>query len=247
MPAVSRARTRRVARGAKRKPPLTVEAHVGHQAHRGADAVAGRRGCLRGGDGFDMDKNESGRSCGCSSRRSKAAAKPRRLTAGDKDSDPKWSPGRQVDRLHREAQGRRRGAGLSDRARRRRGAASDRALDRLRRVKWFPDGRRIAFVSLGVAGPRADAAQARRMKERKETKVKAHVTERAEFRYWDHWLTDGREPHVFVRDVGTGRARDLLAGTGCRCSRGRRRTSTTTSAPTDTNWPSPRTLRRSLA
>jgi hypothetical protein len=44
--------------------------------------------------------------------------------------------------------------------------------------------------------------------------VKAHVTERAEFRFWDHWLTDGRQPHVFVCDVATGRCRDVLAGTG---------------------------------
>ncbi len=60
----------------------------------------------------------------------------------------------------------------------------------------------------------SDAEQAKRKKERKDAKVKAHVTERAEFRFWDHWLTDGREPHVFVCDVATGRCRDALAGTG---------------------------------
>ena len=49
---------------------------------------------------------------------------------------------------------------------------------------------------------------------RKDAKVKAHVTERSEYRYWDHWLADGREPHVFVCDVATGRCRDALAGTG---------------------------------
>jgi dipeptidyl aminopeptidase/acylaminoacyl peptidase len=40
------------------------------------------------------------------------------------------------------------------------------------------------------------------------------VTERAECRYWDHWLADGREPHVFVCDVASGRCHDVLAGTG---------------------------------
>src|SRR4029077_14712155 len=60
----------------------------------------------------------------------------------------------------------------------------------------------------------SDAEQAKRRKERKDSKVKAYVTERAEYRFWDHWLTDGREPHVFVCDVATGHARDVLAGTG---------------------------------
>jgi hypothetical protein len=59
-----------------------------------------------------------------------------------------------------------------------------------------------------------DAAQAKRLKQRKDDKVKVHATERAEARFWDHWLTDGREPHLFVCDVESGRCRDLLAGTG---------------------------------
>ena len=80
--------------------------------------------------------------------------------------------------------------------------------------KWFPDGKRIAFISWVWPDLATDALQAKRRKERKDAKVKAHVTERAEFRFWDHWLTDGREPHVFVCDVATGRCRDALARTG---------------------------------
>jgi hypothetical protein len=67
---------------------------------------------------------------------------------------------------------------------------------------------------LGWPDLKSDAEQAKRKKERKDTKVKAHVTERAEFRFWDHWLTDGREPHVYICDVATGRCRDALSGTG---------------------------------
>ena len=81
-------------------------------------------------------------------------------------------------------------------------------------LKWFPDGKRIAFVSWVWPDLASAAAQARRSKERKEAKVKAHCTERAEYRYWDHWLTDGREPHVLACDVATGRSVDLLHGTG---------------------------------
>ncbi len=81
-------------------------------------------------------------------------------------------------------------------------------------VRWFADGRRVAFISWVWRDLATDAAQAKRLKARKDDKVKVHATERAVYRYWDHWLTDGREPHVFVCDVATGRCRDALAGTG---------------------------------
>ena len=44
----------------------------------------------------------------------------------------------------------------------------------------------------------SDRAQAKRMKERKEAKVKAHLSERSEYRFWDHWLDD-RQLHLFVQ------------------------------------------------
>ena len=81
-------------------------------------------------------------------------------------------------------------------------------------LRWFPDSRRIAFVSWVWPDLDGDRAQAKRKRERKESKIKAHVTERAEPRFWDHWIADGREPHVFAADVSSGRARDLIAGTG---------------------------------
>src|SRR5207247_1905864 len=81
-------------------------------------------------------------------------------------------------------------------------------------LRWFPDGKRIAFVSWVWPDLRSDKEQAKRKKERKESKVKACLTERKEYRFWDHWLVDGREPHVHAVDVVTGRVRDLLAGTG---------------------------------
>ena len=87
-------------------------------------------------------------------RRVDRAPKPRRLTAGDKDSDPKWSPDGRLDRVHREAQGRRRAADLPDRARRRRGAAADER--RHRRVGDQVVSRRQAdrVRLVGVAGSR---------------------------------------------------------------------------------------------
>ena len=85
---------------------------------------------------------------------------------------------------------------------------------------------------VGLARSRDRRAQAKRRKERKDSKVKAHVTERAESRYWDHWLTDGREPHVFVCDVATGGAAAICSpAPASRCRRGSRRPSDYDVAP----------------
>ena len=143
-----------------------------------------------------------------------AAARARRLTAGDKDGDPKWSPdGRfiaftakrddddepQVYLIAPDGGEARRLAAIA-------GGASS--------IKWFADGRRLAFISWVWPDLATNALQMKRRKEQKDAKVKAHVTERSEYRYWDHWLADGREPHIFVCDIATGRCRDALAGTG---------------------------------
>ena len=141
-------------------------------------------------------------------------SKPRRLSAGDKDSDPRFSP--DGTRIAFTAK---RGddaepqiyviAPDGGEATRLTNLATGASA-----IKWFPDGKRIAFVSWVWPDLGSEAAQAKRYREKKDAKVKAHLTERAEYRYWDHWLTDGREPHVFACDVATGRCEDLLAGAG---------------------------------
>ncbi|MBI2929858.1 MAG: S9 family peptidase [Verrucomicrobia bacterium] len=80
-------------------------------------------------------------------------------------------------------------------------------------LKWFPDGSRVAFVSWVWPDLKTDDEQAKRLKERKDAKVKAHIIDTTNFRYWDHWLADGRVAHVFAVDVKTDETRDLLAGT----------------------------------
>ena len=213
-PALSRGATRR---SAQRKPPLTVDAlwairRIGTPTISPDGALA-----CSAVTRFDMEKNEGSTSLwlfptGLGGRAT--AGRARMLTAGDKDSDPKWSPD---------------GKWIAFTAKRKDDeepqlyviAPDGGEAKRLTRLatgcaapKWFADGTRIAFVSWVWPDLATDALQAKRRKERKDEKVKAHVTERSEFRFWDHWLADGREPHVYVCDVATGRCRDVLAGTG---------------------------------
>lgn len=81
-------------------------------------------------------------------------------------------------------------------------------------IKWFADSQRLAFISWVWPDLATDAEQADRLKERREAKVQAFAIESTSFRYWDHWLADGRVPHLFAVEVGSGQYRDLLAGTG---------------------------------
>ena len=80
-------------------------------------------------------------------------------------------------------------------------------------IKWFADGKRIAFVSLVWPDLKSARDQATRLKMRKEDKVKAHVVEHSVFRHWDHWISDGRVPCVHVVDVKTGKCENVFAGT----------------------------------
>jgi dipeptidyl aminopeptidase/acylaminoacyl peptidase len=138
----------------------------------------------------------------------------RRLTAGDKDSEPCWSPdGKWIAFAAKRKDDEEAQVYLiaPDGGEARRLASVAGGVLGLR---WFPDSRRIAFISWVWPDLKTDKEQAKRRKERKEAKVKAHTSERKECRFWDHWLTDGREPHLFAAEVPSGRAQDLLAGSG---------------------------------
>ncbi len=95
----------------------------------------------------------------------------RRLTAGDKDSDPRWSPDGPLHRVHRQAQGRRRAAGPSVLIAAGRRRAVQRASRRCRPARPRSSGFQTASASPSSrrcgATSTSEAAQARRMKERK--------------------------------------------------------------------------------
>jgi dipeptidyl aminopeptidase/acylaminoacyl peptidase len=202
---------------ASRKPPLSIEA-LWAIKRIGPPTLSpdGRLACAPVTT-YDMEKNEGTTELwlfptGLGAR--DGALRTRRLTAGDKDSDPRWSPdgrfiaftAKRKDDTEAQVYVIAPDGGEAQRITSLATGASA--------VKWFPDSRGVAFVSWVWPDLRGDVAQGRRMKARKDAKVKAHLTERAEFRFWDHWLTDGREPHLFACEVRGGRARDLFEGTG---------------------------------
>src|SRR6185295_20412392 len=78
-------------------------------------------------------------------------------------------------------------------------------------LKWFADGSKLAFISWVWPDLKSEKDQARRVKERKDDKVKAHVVDHTVFRHWDHWLSDGRVPQLHVVDVKTGKCKNLFA------------------------------------
>lgn len=79
--------------------------------------------------------------------------------------------------------------------------------------KWFPDGQRILFLANVPKGFNGDfAALAAQLKQKKDNKVTARVTEDRVYRFWDHWLTDDSYPHLFSINVQTGEIADLTPG-----------------------------------
>ena len=84
--------------------------------------------------------------------------------------------------------------------------------------KWFPDGKRIAFVSWVWPELKA-AAQAEALRAHKSRKESAYVTDEALYRFWDHHIPMGRVPHLHVMDIDTGKVRDLFEGSDWELSR----------------------------
>lgn len=166
---------------------------------------------------YDMEQNKGQSSLWLLSA---FGGEPRRLTtAGEKDAEPRWSPnGRSIAFVAKRPAA---GSDKGDEEPQAYLIAPDggeaRRITNLATgvfgIKWFPDSRRIAFISWVWPGERTSAALAKRYRAWKDDKVKAHVVEHSAYRWWDKWLTDGRVPHVFTVDVESGAVRDLFAGT----------------------------------
>jgi dipeptidyl aminopeptidase/acylaminoacyl peptidase len=166
---------------------------------------------------FDMEENKQRSSLWLLSA---FGGEPRQLTTcGDKDGEPRWSPdGRWIAFVaKRPAVGSEKGDDEPqvyiippDGGEARRLTEMPTGAFGLR---WFPDSRRIAFISWVWPEVSGFANLAKRYKAWKDDKVKAHVVEHSAYRWWDHWISDGRVPRLFTADVETGALRDLFADT----------------------------------
>jgi dipeptidyl aminopeptidase/acylaminoacyl peptidase len=75
--------------------------------------------------------------------------------------------------------------------------------------KWLPDGKRIAFLSALHEGHFTLEATAAEAKRRKESKVKAKVSDQRFYRYWDRWVCEDPFQHIFTINVHTRELTDL--------------------------------------
>lgn len=76
--------------------------------------------------------------------------------------------------------------------------------------RWLPDGRRLALMIPLYADALTVEGTAELAKVREEDPVKVRVTEDRVYRYWDHWLTEGKLAHLFILDTVTGALLDLM-------------------------------------
>jgi dipeptidyl aminopeptidase/acylaminoacyl peptidase len=81
------------------------------------------------------------------------------------------------------------------------------------RARWAAGGRHVVFeaTTWPELGERFTEVKAR-LDANKEDKTQARISESRLLRYWDHYLTDGRVPHLFELELGSGRVRDLMPG-----------------------------------
>ena len=79
--------------------------------------------------------------------------------------------------------------------------------------KWFPDSKRIAFITSVWPDLKSWSEMEQRIKERADSKMTAKVWDKAPFSYWDHFIED-REPHVYAVALEGGDPQPITLGTG---------------------------------
>ncbi len=75
--------------------------------------------------------------------------------------------------------------------------------------RWFPDGKRVAFLSEVHHSAPDPADTAKLVAARQEAPVRARISESRLYRHWDHWLDEERCHHLFVLDLESGDLLDL--------------------------------------
>jgi dipeptidyl aminopeptidase/acylaminoacyl peptidase len=79
--------------------------------------------------------------------------------------------------------------------------------------RWCPDGTHIVFVSWVWPGLKGAKAQAKALTDFKARKTTGVATSEGLYRYWDHFVPEGRVPHLHRMNLQTGKVQDLFEGT----------------------------------
>jgi dipeptidyl aminopeptidase/acylaminoacyl peptidase len=79
-------------------------------------------------------------------------------------------------------------------------------------LKWGPAGKTIYCIVNTWPDTPDDESYKKKEKATKESKVQAYVIDDALFRYWDHWIADGKRPVIFAVNAATGKHKNLFAG-----------------------------------
>jgi dipeptidyl aminopeptidase/acylaminoacyl peptidase len=149
-------------------------------------------------------------------------AAPRQLTfSKGKESDPAWSPDSRRIAFSAQRDGEEEpqiyvldiaGGGEA-------GRVTDVSTGATR-PQWRPDGEAILFASMVYPGALDEAANRKRIAERKARKYNVRAFDQFPIRHWDRWL-DERRPTLMLQPLGAeAGARDLLAGTELARGRG---------------------------
>jgi Tol biopolymer transport system component len=79
-------------------------------------------------------------------------------------------------------------------------------------LKWAPDGTSVFCIVNTWPDTPDDESYKKKENAKKDDKVQAYIIDDAMFRYWDHWIADGKRPVIFRVDAGTGKHTNLFAG-----------------------------------
>jgi dipeptidyl aminopeptidase/acylaminoacyl peptidase len=158
---------------------------------------------------FDIEKNSSKTNIFLSDINGNEM---RQLTFGNKDSDPVWSPDDSRIAFVSGREGSTAQIYILDMR-----GGEGRRMTTLPTspfaIKWFPNGKRIAFAARVHPDYGGDFKKLEDiLKKQKEAKMTAKVTENVMYRYWDRWLTDSLYPRLFAIDIETETVTDLMPG-----------------------------------
>ena len=80
-------------------------------------------------------------------------------------------------------------------------------------LKWSHDGKTLYCVVMTWPDTPDDDSFRKKEKAKKDDKVQAYVIDDALYRFWDHWIADGKRPVVFAVNVESGKHQNLFART----------------------------------